>query len=206
MRNSIAEIKIPIAKTKQRFVFVNGRFHLVEVNYPLYFCFVKLKEEQIMKKILFTGIVGLLVNITISAIATGSNYYISTSEQVTNFKNIKFRNNEIKVVLENGEKQIISLAKVKTIKANGKIYDKMPVYKNNKPTNKELLMELIAVKDGLKLYKFCTDINWDDRLNGFNVVDYKMEIYAVYKDNKFQSEINDTNYPAMFTFFGIRYK
>ena len=159
-----------------------------------------------MKKILFIGIIGLIISVTTFAATIVSNYYISTTGQMTNCKRITFKANEIKVVLENGQKLLIPMAQIKTIKANGKIYNKLPVYKNNKPMNKEVFMELITTKETFKLYKYNVDIDWDKRANGFNVADNQMENYVVYKDNQFQSEINDANYRAMFNFFGINYR
>lgn len=136
-----------------------------------------------------------------------SNYFISTTGQLTHYKRIAFKNNEVKVVLQNGEKLLLPMAQIKTIKANGKIYDKLPVYKNDKPTDKEAFMELVTTKRGLKLYKYYTDIDSDNREFGFNVsVDYKMENYVVFKDGQFKTEINDSNYPAIFTYFGLNYK
>ena len=152
--------------------------------------------------------IGILIGTSVSAITMESNYYISTSGQLTHCKRIAFKNNEIKVVLQNGEKLLLPVAQIKTIKANGKIYDKLPVYKNDKPTDKEAFMELVITKGGLKLYKYSTDIDSDNnREFGFNVSDdYKMENYVVFKDGQFKTEVNDSNYPAIFTYFELRYK
>ena len=84
--------------------------------------------------------IGLLISISVSAKTMESNYYVSTTGQLTHCKRITFKNNDIKVVLEDGERLLIPIAQVKTINAKGKIYDKLPVYKNDNPTNKEVFM------------------------------------------------------------------
>jgi hypothetical protein len=173
----------------------------------MYFYSINFKEDHNMKTLFFTAIMGLLISTSVTAKSTETNYFISTAGQLTHFKHITFKHNEIKVVLENGEKLIIPSAQIKTIRAKGKIYDKLPVYKNNEPTTKEVFMELVTTKDGLKLYRYSSDINSDRRTMGFNVNDnYEMENYVVYKDGQFKTEVNDSNYEAIFTFFDVNYR
>lgn len=160
-----------------------------------------------MKTLFYTAILGLFVNLSATAKPIGTNYYVSVTGQLTDCKRIAFRANEIKVVLENGENVLVPMAQIKTIKAKGKVYDKLPVYRNNQPTNKEAFMELITTKEGLKLYKYLTDISSDKREKGFNVNDgYQMENYVVYKDGQYKEEINDLNYAAIFAYFKINYR
>jgi hypothetical protein len=159
-----------------------------------------------MKKIMFIILVGMLVNL--SALANKNlkaDYYILVSGEMNNCKSIHFRTNDIKAVLENDEELFISKSQIKAIKANGKYYEKLPVYINNKPTDQQKFMEFITTRGGLKLYKYTDDMNRDSRLKGFNLNGFQMDYYVVFKGDQYWVEITDKNYPTMFDFFGIKY-
>ena len=157
-----------------------------------------------MKKLISFLTIGLLISFSVKAADLKSNYYVLSNGEMNNFKNIQFRANEIKVTLENGEKLIIPKAQIKAIKANGKYYEKLPVYVNNQPTSQEEFMEFVATRGGLKLYKYRADIN-SSRSKGFNEGNYQMDYYVVFRGDQYWVEVTDANYPTLFDFFRIKY-
>ena len=157
-----------------------------------------------MKKLIIFLATGLLMILSVNAADLKANYYVLSTGEINNCRNVQFKANEIRIVLENGEKLIISKSEIKAIKVNGKYYEKLPVYENNKPTNQEEFMEFVATRGGLKLYKYRASIS-DNRSKGFNEKAYEMDYYVVFRGDQYWVEVNDINYPTLFNFFRVRY-
>jgi hypothetical protein len=157
-----------------------------------------------MKKI-FLFIVAFTIGLSVNAVELKANYYIKTTGETMNCKKIQFNTNNIKVILENGEKLTISKDQVKALRANGKYYEKLPVYENNAKTNKEEFMQFVTTRAGLKLYKYTTQTTNIDDSRGFNINGTTMDCYVVFKGDQYYVAITNANYPNMFQFFGIPY-
>ncbi len=59
-----------------------------------------------------------------------------------------------RVVLQNGEKMSIPVDMVNSFSLNGREFDKLPLYKNGKPTNHKVFMELICRSKDCSLYRY----------------------------------------------------
>jgi hypothetical protein len=144
-------------------------------------------------------------SISVNAIELKANYFVKNTGEIMNCKKIHFRSNDIKVVLENGEKLLISKDQIKALRANNKYYEKLPVYINNKKTKNEEFMQFITTRAGLKLYKYTLGINNSESSVGFNVNGYTTDCYVVFKGDQYYVAITAANYPTMFQFFGLPY-
>jgi hypothetical protein len=58
------------------------------------------------------------------------------------------------IIFANGQRTIIDMNMISSFSMNGKIYTKLPLYKEGKATGKEVFMELIRRYGELCLYKY----------------------------------------------------
>ena len=156
-----------------------------------------------MKKLVFTLV---LMLVCMAGIAKELDYYVIASGEKLYCTKIRLGAVNTTAVLENGEKVTLRTADIHSYRLNGKIFDKMPLYENNKFTNKNVFMQFVTTRAGLKLYKYTkseADIDKDLALCFKSTgVDY----YIVFKGDQFYVSITEKNYPTMFEFFGIKYR
>lgn len=134
---------------------------------------------------------------------SGNYYMISTGEKLY-CKKIQVGAQKIKATLENGEKVIIPTSQVKMYHLNGKTFEKLPVYANNRNTNKETFMEFVTTRAGLKLYKYSKYVEGYDKVTKEYMGVSKVDYYLVFKGDQFYVEVTDRNYKTLFEFFRIK--
>jgi hypothetical protein len=61
---------------------------------------------------------------------------------------------KVRFVAPNGEKMSIPVDRVNSFSLNGRQFDKLPLYKNGKSTNKLVFMELICRSKDCSLYRY----------------------------------------------------
>lgn len=155
-----------------------------------------------MKKLVLILTV-LFVSLSGFAKGAGENYYMVYTGEKLFCKKISVGDQYIKATLENGEKVIVPTKEVKMYNLNGTIYEKLPVYENNVNTNKEMFMQFVATRAGLKLYKYtkyeeAMDIRTGEHL-GLTHVDH----YVVYRGNELHVELTEKNYTTLLEFFRL---
>ena len=158
-----------------------------------------------MKKILLTLTV-VIMSLATYASGLANNYYVKNSGETMNFKRIRFVTGNIVVTLNSGEKATIPMDQVKAFNLNGKYFERLPVYTNDQKTDKEVFMEFVATRAGLKLYKYKSDISDVNGKVGFNVNGYKADTYVVFKGDQYWVSVTDKNYPTLFEFFGVNFR
>ncbi len=67
---------------------------------------------------------------------------------------ISIRIKKARIVLPYGETMVVPLNKVKAFSINGSEFDKLPLYKNGKITDRQVFMELICESKGCRLYRY----------------------------------------------------
>jgi hypothetical protein len=131
--------------------------------------------------------------------------YLITSTDTIICKDIKVGVNNMRITLVNGEKQKISKGNVNTFYINGKKYDKMPEFIDNRATGKNKFMELLCQRNGLKLYKnsfYCC--------GGWNTSKYNFEgsgdktILLVFKGNDYYLQFDRNNASNLSEFFHLQ--
>ena len=158
-----------------------------------------------MKK-LATILAAVLIGLSAFAKDYSGNFYmVSTGEKLTCTK-IQVGAKNIKATLENGEKVTVPISTVKMYSLNGKIYEKLPVFVDNKDSKQQMFMEFIATRAGLKLYKYTKYEEAADAVTGDYIGYTNVDHYVVFKGDQFHVELTERNYQTMFDFFRVKYR
>jgi len=122
------------------------------------------------------------------------NTWVVTNDGKIDCKKVSMGYNKARIVLENGQKEKVQFSMINSFSSNGKTFDKLPLYKDNKPTNQGAFMELIKNHGELSLYKlaFC-DL-------GYNQITYQ---YFLYKGNKQYLKLNEKSLANICLYFGV---
>jgi len=151
-------------------------------------------EGLIMKKliVLFSVVLFCLTGI---ARDLGTSW-VETSEGKMDCKKINLGYNKVHVVLENGDKKAISFNSISSYSLNGKVFTRLPLYENGKPTNQTVFMELIRDCYGFSLYKYEYS---NTNLNG------KVSSFFLYDGNRLHLALDEKSMSNIFDHFKISY-
>jgi len=142
-------------------------------------------EEKNMKKVLVFMVMALLSTSLYAGEKDGD--FVVTKEKVYFFKNLRHGVSSYLVgTLENGEKVKFAQEDVLVYKKNGERFEKMPVVKNNVCTNEMTFMQVVAYKNGLKVYRHSFNNNSGDLTSRLYV--FKKEKFVI----KFDSDNQET--------------
>lgn len=147
-----------------------------------------------------------LVLVSLTGMAKELDYYVMATGEKLFCTKIRLGPVNTKAVLENGEKVLLRTADIHSYRLNGKIFEKMPLFENDVKTSKNVFMQFVTTRAGLKLYKYTTSEEGIDKLSGRYLKSTSVDHYVVYKGDQFYVSITDKNYPTMFEFFGIKYR
>jgi hypothetical protein len=109
-------------------------------------------EDSIMKKLM---VLFFVVLICLSGIAgdPGKSWIVTSEGKIDCYK-LSVGLKTAHLVFEDGSKKEISISTIDSYSLNGKVFTKLPLYKNGKPTDQTVYMELIKIQNDLNLYKF----------------------------------------------------
>ncbi len=111
------------------------------------------QEEIIMKNLVFIALFAVLT-VSVSAKGIIAPDYIVTKTGTYFYEKVKEGfNNALVIKNSEGEKTVIDKNSVLAYKSGGRVFERMPEIKNGKPGNESTLMELIAYKHGIKVYR-----------------------------------------------------
>ena len=118
--------------------------------------------------------------------------FVITNDDVQYFKNVRHGLTSFLVCKKaNGEKVKLSKFDVQEYSKNGQRFEKMPVYKNSKLTNKFAFMKVINYKNGMKLYRH------DLYAKG----SAEIADYFVFKNDKLVVDVNTKNVASINQFY-----
>jgi hypothetical protein len=125
--------------------------------------------------------------------------WVVTDEGKIECKKVVIGYNHARIVLDNGQKSSIELNRVSSFSMNGKVYTKLPLYKDRKPTNQMVFMEHIKTCGELSLYKYST---FDP-----GSIDSKENIdqYFLYNGTKLHLALDEKTLPNICKHFGVSY-
>lgn len=155
-----------------------------------------------MKTILLNCLM-LFALVEISANVPSPDEYVKTKDDVLYYSKLTFGSNKARLILDNGQKITLMNNEVIAYKKNEKIFEKMPLYNNNKKTNKEVFMEVLKYTNGMKLYRYTTygqEVNFPYHVSSTK----KVEKYYVFRNGNYHLQIDEANYKTVFAFFGIK--
>jgi hypothetical protein len=110
------------------------------------------KEENRMKKL---AVLFWIVLFCLDSIAQEPNSSWIASQDGKYFcTKISIHALKAKIVLQNGEKMSIPVDMINSFSLNGCEFDKLPLYKNGKITNREVFMELVDNTNGMNVYRY----------------------------------------------------
>jgi len=137
----------------------------------------------------------------LSGFAKGiSESWVVTSNGKMDVKKINLGYNKARVVLENGEKATIDFNNISSFCVDGKIFVKLRLFENNKPTDMMAFMEQVAIWNDLTLYKLrVRDIETADSQE----VSYR---YYLYKGMNYHLLLDDKSLKNTAMHFGLAMK
>ncbi len=139
-----------------------------------------------MKKLSLLIIAGL-ISLTTFAKA-GIPDYVITADGIQYYEKVRYGFTDL-VGVENSSRERYKNEEVLAYMKNGRVYEKVPVVVNNRKTGRYTFMELVAYRNGLKVYK-----------NRTGNLDQSYE-YFVYRSNEFVVQFDKRNAPSLNTFF-----
>ena len=125
--------------------------------------------------------------------------WLMTGESKLDCKKINLGINNAKVVLKNGERKTIPINSISSYSLDGKVFAKLPVYKNGKPTGQLAFMELVKTVGDLSLYR--TEL-YDIVASDLNE---KLYQYFLYKGDELRLALNEKSLPNVCKVFGLTY-
>ena len=125
--------------------------------------------------------------------------WVVTDEGKIECKKVVIGYNHARIVLGNGQKSSVELSRISSFSADGKVYTKLPLYKDGKPTNKMMFMEHIKTCGELSLYK-CTMCNL-----GSPDPKETIDQYFLYNGTKLHLALDEKTLPNICKHFGVSY-
>jgi len=98
-------------------------------------------------------LVSILISVAGNASEPATSWLISEYGRI-NCNNISMGTFKLRAALENGEKLIYPVKLIKSYSIYGKVFSKLPVYKNGKPCGKMAFMEQVEIFGDLALYRY----------------------------------------------------
>lgn len=122
--------------------------------------------------------------------------WVNSGANKTDCKRISVGTSKARIVLQNGDKVVVPLDQIDSYSADGKVFNKVELYRNGKPANKLVFMELLKTRDGYELYRY-------------NICDLDItdDQYFVYKGDEFalalDEKMNKVRIERIFKYFGL---
>ena len=151
-------------------------------------------EDLTMKKSLIFSAV-LLLCLSSFAKTTGSNW-LETQDGKIDCKEINLGLTKATVVLEDGKTVDYNFDEISSFSKDGKLYNKLALYEDNKPTDQKVFMELKKTWNDLSLYKLT-----------FKSMDPSGETdrYYLYKGTAYYLQLDERGLKNTCKEFGISY-
>ncbi len=146
-----------------------------------------------MKKLLV-----VLVAALICLPGFSGNDWMETGNGKIDCKRINLRLNKANVVLEDGQKMEVNYRDINSFSQDGKVYVKLRLFEENKPTNKMAFMELVGTWNNLKLVKLSVENI------GFGAAT-KSSQYYLYNGSKYHLQLDDRSLKNTCNTFGLNY-
>lgn len=146
-----------------------------------------------MKKLLV-----ILVTVLLCLPGFSGNNWMETGNGKIDCKRINLRLNKANIVTEDGHKMGINYRDINSFSQDGKVYVKLRLYEENKPTNKMAFMELVGTWNNLKLVKLTSqDIGFNDKSESIR--------YFIYNGSKYHLQCDERTLKNTCNAFGLNY-
>jgi len=142
-----------------------------------------------MKKLSILVIIGIVC--LTSMVKAGVPDYVICGEDVRYFEKVRYGLNSNLVGISEEGRVHYQAEDVISFSRNGRIYERMPVIRNNKETGRYSYMELVAYRNGMKVFRESPDGNPGRPTND----------YIVYQDGKYVVRFDEKNSETLSKFF-----
>jgi hypothetical protein len=149
---------------------------------------------QIMKKILV-----ILVAVLVYLPAFSSDDWMETSEGKIECKDISLKVGKADAVLEDGQKIEVDFKDISSFSQNGKLYVKLRLFEDNKPTKNLAFMEQVGTWNELTLYRVkVQNLGTSDKRNQYSR-------YYLYNGLNYHLQLDDSALKNTCKEFGLNY-
>lgn len=142
-----------------------------------------------MKKLNYLFIIGMLAITTLAK--AGVPDYVICDNEIKYFDKVRFGLTTSLVGIEESGKVRYNANDIVAYRKNGRIYEKVPVIQNNKETGRFKFMELVAYRNGMKVYR-------EKLESGLLSPEYD---YFVYQGDRFVVKFDEKNTKTLSNFF-----
>ena len=153
-------------------------------------------------------IVVLLAIISFAAVTqvAGRMNYVTVGEKTYFSDDVKIGLTHVRILTENGMTLKTPLKNVDSYMIDGKLYDRLPLVCRDGSVKCTALLELVAFRNGLRLYKY-----YSGRMNknlGCCFIDESgiKAMFFVYKDGELYLRVDEKNVETVFPFFNLKVK
>ena len=160
-------------------------------------------EEFKMKKLV---VLLALVSFAFVIQSSGKLNYVTTGEKTYFSNDVKVGINKVKIESEDGITVKLPLSRVNSYMVDGKLFERLPLICNDGSVRGNDLMELVAFRNGLRLYKYFPGKNSKDLGCCFYDESNLKAMFYIYKDGKLYLRVNEENANTVFPFFGIEFQ
>lgn len=127
------------------------------------------------------------------------------ADDITYFGN-DIKIGSLKTVIQTTEGHIrkVPTSEVKAFRSNGRQFEFLPVVNTNGDTTDMTFMEFITMRDGNRLYCYCSDYCKYDPLNGEIAPVNRVYRYYVLRNDKFRLLTNDDEVDQTMAYFNVK--
>jgi hypothetical protein len=112
----------------------------------------QIMEDQKMKKISYLFLIAFLSTTFLAK--AGLPDYILTGDEIEYYEKVRYGVTASLVGIKDSNRNRYKSDEVSEFRKNGKVYERMPVIRDNKETGRYAFMEVVSYRNGLKVYKY----------------------------------------------------
>jgi hypothetical protein len=116
--------------------------------------------------------------------------YIVVGEEIEFYEKVRYGLTTSLVGIKDSNRNRYKSCEVSEFRKNGKVYEKMPVIRDNQETGRYAFMEVVSYRNGMKVYRY--------NHPGMDNKDYDL---LVYKGNQFVVRFDEKNAQNLSNFF-----
>ena len=105
-----------------------------------------------MKKLLLLMLTLAYCFSGVSAISAKS--WVKTEDKKMNCSQVLIKNSKAQITLEDGSKFLIPLAQINSYSIEGKVFTRLNLYQDGKPSGRKVFMQLLSTREDYCLYRY----------------------------------------------------
>ena len=145
----------------------------------------------------------VLVSVSFAVRAADDINYVIVGNKTFFSNHVKIGLSNVRIETEDGLTIKAPLKKVDAYMVDGKLCERLPIYCKNGTIKCTALLELVSLRNGLKLFKM--QVDRENKFFGccFDDNNNQTMIYFVYKDGELYLRVDEKNAETVFDFFHV---